>query len=103
MTPAQLYINARGEAVCVDFFDRPLPHTIVAGMSRSGKSFLVNHLIQQVLPLGASVCILDAGRPTTPTTEVYKGEYVAIDLDKPICFNPLRVTWARSTRRSWWL
>ena len=88
VTPAQLYINARGEAVCVDFFDRPLPHTIVAGMSRSGKSFLVNHLIQQVLPLGASVCILDRWASYDTTTEVYKGEYVAIELDKPICFNP---------------
>ena len=87
-TPAQLYANARGEAVCVDFFDRPLPHTIVAGMSRSGKSFLVNHLIQQVLPLGASVCILDRWASYDTTTEVYKGEYVAIDLDRPICFNP---------------
>ena len=87
-TPAQLYSNSRGEAVCVDFFDRPLPHTIVAGMSRSGKSFLVNHLIQQVLPLGASVCILDRWASYDTTTEVYKGEYVAIDLDKPICFNP---------------
>ena len=87
-TPAQLYTNARGEAVCVDFFDRPLPHTIVAGMSRSGKSFLVNHLIQQVLPLGASVCILDRWASYDTTTEVYKGEYVAIELDKPICFNP---------------
>ena len=87
-TPAQLYANARGEAVCVDFFDRPLPHTIVAGMSRSGKSFLVNHLIQQVLPLGASVCILDRWASYDTTTEVYKGEYAAIDLDRPICFNP---------------
>ena len=87
-TPAQLYTNARGEAVCVDFFDRPLPHTIVAGMSRSGKSFLVNHLVQQVLPLGASVCILDRWASYDTTTEVYKGEYVAIELDKPICFNP---------------
>ena len=87
-TPAQLYVNPRGEAVCVDFFDRPLPHTIVAGMSRSGKSFLVNHLIQQVLPLGASVCILDRWASYDTTTEVYKGEYVAIELDKPICFNP---------------
>ena len=87
-TPAQLYTNARGEAVCVDFFDRPLPHTIVAGMSRSGKSFLVNHLIQQVLPLGASVCILDRWASYDTTTEVYKGEYVAVDLKNPICFNP---------------
>ncbi len=87
-TPAQLYCNSRGEAVTCDFFDRPLPHTIVAGMSRSGKSFLVNHLIQQVLPLGASVVILDRWASYDTTCEVYKGEYVAIDLDQPLCFNP---------------
>ena len=87
-TPAQLYTNSRGEAVCVDFFDSALPHTIVAGMSRSGKSFLVNHLIQQVLPLGASVCILDRWASYDTTSEVYKGEYVVIDLDRPLCFNP---------------
>ena len=89
-TPAQLYINPRGEAVCVDFFDRALPHTIVAGMSRSGKSFLVNHLIQQALPLGASVCILDRWASYDTITEVYKGEYVVINLDRPLCFNPFK-------------
>ena len=87
-TPAQLYCNSRGEAVTCDFFDRPLPHTIVAGMSRSGKSFLVNHLIQQVLPLGASICILDRWASYDTTCEVYKGEYVAIEMDRAICFNP---------------
>ena len=87
-TPAQLYVNPRGEAVTCDFFDRPLPHTIVAGMSRSGKSFLVNHLIQQVLPLGASVCILDRWASYDTICEVYKGEYVAIEMDRAICFNP---------------
>ena len=87
-TPAQLYTNSRGEAVTCDFFDRPLPHTIVAGMSRSGKSFLVNHLIQQVLPLDASIVILDRWASYDTTCEVYKGEYVAIDLDRPLCFNP---------------
>ena len=88
-TPAQLYCNARGEAVTCDFFDSALPHTIVAGMSRSGKSFLVNHLIQQVVPLGASVVILDRWASYDTMCEVYKGEYVAIDLDKPLCFNPM--------------
>ena len=87
-TPAQLYTNARGEAVTCDFFDRPLPHTIVAGMSRSGKSFLTAHLLQQVLPLGASVVILDRWASYDTICEVYKGEYVAIDLDRPLCFNP---------------
>ena len=88
-TPVQLYVNRRGEAVTCDLFDATTaPHTIVAGKSRSGKSFLVNHLIQQVLPLGSSVVILDRWASYDTTCEVYKGQYVEIDLDKPICFNP---------------
>ena len=73
-----------------DLFDATTaPHTIVAGKSRSGKSFLVNHLIQQVLPLGASVTILDRWASYDTTCEVYRGENVVIDLDAPVCFNPL--------------
>ena len=88
-TPVQLYINRRGEPVTCDLFDATTAaHTIVAGKSRSGKSFLVNHLIQQVLPLGSSVVILDRWASYDTTCEVYKGEYVEIDLDKPVCFNP---------------
>ena len=88
-TPVQLYVNRRGEAVTCDLLDATTaPHTIVAGKSRSGKSFLVNHLIQQVLPLGASVTILDRWASYDTTCEVYKGENVVIDLDRPICFNP---------------
>ena len=88
-TPVQLYINRRGEPVTCDLFDATTAaHTIVAGKSRSGKSFLVNHLIQQVLPLGSSVVILDRWASYDTTCEVYKGEYVEIDLDRPVCFNP---------------
>ena len=88
-TPAQFYVNRRGEAVTCDLFDASTaPHTIIAGKSRSGKSFLVNHLIQQVLPLGASVVILDRWASYDTTCEVYGGEYVDVDLDSPLCFNP---------------
>ena len=88
-TPVQFYVNRRGEAVTCDFFDATTaPHTIVSGKSRSGKSFLTNHLIQQALPLGRSVVILDRWASYDTTCEVYKGEYVQVDLDEPLCFNP---------------
>ena len=88
-TPAQLYCNRRGEAVTCDLFDSSTTaHTIIAGKSRSGKSFLVNHLIQQVLPLDSSVVILDRWASYDTTCEVFGGEYVDVDLESPICFNP---------------
>ena len=89
-TPALLFCNRRGETVTLDLFDsQTAPHTIIAGKSRSGKSFLVNQLIQQVLPLDASVMILDRWASYDTTCAVYGGEYVDVDLDAPICFNPL--------------
>ena len=59
-TPAMLFLNRRGEAVGFDPFDSATaPHALVMGTSGSGKSFAMAHLVQQVLPLGASVVILD--------------------------------------------
>lgn len=98
-TAAQFYVNRRGEAVTCDFFDSTTTaHTIVAGKSRSGKSFLANHLIKQVLPLGASVVILDRWASYDMTCEVFEGEYVDVDLDAPICFNPFAGDLGRSHR-----
>ena len=88
-TAAQLYLSKRGEPVTFDFFDSEgAPHTIVAGKSRSGKSFFVNHMVQQILPLGAAVVILDRWASYDTLCRVYKGEYVEVDLNKPVCFNP---------------
>ena len=40
-TPAQFYLNRRGEPVFIDFFDSETnPHGIVIGASGAGKSFL---------------------------------------------------------------
>jgi conjugal transfer ATP-binding protein TraC len=88
-TPAALYLNRRGEAVGVDHFDLPTaPHAVVVGASGSGKSFLINHLVQQVLPLGAAVVILDRWASYAELCVLVGGRYVQLDFDRPICFNP---------------
>jgi hypothetical protein len=88
-TPAILYLNRRGETVHFDPFDSPTaPHGVVVGTSGSGKSFLINHLVQQVLPLGAAVVILDRWASYEQLCMVHGGRYIALDYNHPICVNP---------------
>ncbi|MGE3540224.1 MAG: TraC family protein [Candidatus Tectimicrobiota bacterium] len=88
-TPAVLYLSRQGEAVPFDHFDLPTaPHMVVFGASGSGKSFAINHLVQQVLPLGAAVVILDRWASYDTLCAVTGGRYVALDFDTPVCFNP---------------
>jgi conjugal transfer ATP-binding protein TraC len=88
-TPSILYLNRRGEAVGFDPFDSlTAPHMLVTGTSGSGKSFLMAHLVQQVLPLGAQVVILDRLPSYQELCAVCEGHYLAMDVNTPICFNP---------------
>jgi conjugal transfer ATP-binding protein TraC len=88
-TASLLYLNQRGEAVGFDPFDSPTaPHMLVTGTSGSGKSFLMAHLVQQVLPLGAQVVILDRLPSYQELCTAWEGHYVAMDFNAPICFNP---------------
>jgi type IV secretory pathway VirB4 component len=61
---------------------------LVTGTSGSGKSFLMAHLVQQVLPLGAQVVILDRLPSYQELCAVCEGHYLAMDVNTPICFNP---------------
>ena len=61
---------------------------LVTGTSGSGKSFLMAHLVQQVLPLGAQVVILDRLPSYQELCAVWEGQYVAMDFNTPVCFNP---------------
>jgi len=88
-TASVLYLNRRGEAVGFDAFDSPTaPHMLVTGTSGSGKSFTMAHLVQQVVPLGASVVILDRLPSYQELCAAWDGQYIAMDFNAPVCFNP---------------
>jgi type IV secretory pathway VirB4 component len=72
-----------------DHFDSPTaPHAVVVGTSGSGKSFAINHLVCQVLPLGAAVVLLDRWASYDTLCALCGGRYVTLDFDHPVCFNP---------------
>jgi conjugal transfer ATP-binding protein TraC len=88
-TASVLYLNRRGEAVGFDPFDSATnPHMVITGTSGSGKSFTVAHLANQVLPLGASMVILDRLPSYQELCLAWEGQYLAMDFNHPICFNP---------------
>src|SRR5713101_3547282 len=88
-TASILYVNRRGEAVGFDPFDNMTnPHMLVTGMSGGGKSFTMAHLAQQVLPLGASMVILDRLPSYQDLCAAWQGHYVQMDFNTLTCFNP---------------
>ena len=88
-TPAQVYLNRRGEIVFFDFFDNDTaPHSIICGQTGAGKSFWINDMIMQTARLGANFFVLDKGGSYKKICDLNQGQYINIEPNKPICINP---------------
>jgi len=88
-TPAQVYLNRRGELIFVDFFDSETnPHGMIIGASGAGKSFLTNDFIYQNYRIGSHFFVLDKGNSYRKTCDVLGGQYITFDLSKPMTINP---------------
>ena len=88
-TPAQTYLNRRGEPIFLDFFDSSTnPHGIIVGASGAGKSFFTNDFIYQNYRLGAHFFVLDKGNSYRKTCNVLGGKYVSFDMANPLTINP---------------
>ncbi|MBU2257836.1 MAG: TraC family protein, partial [Candidatus Omnitrophica bacterium] len=88
-TPAQVYLNRRGELVNWDFFDSNTnPHAIVIGASGAGKSFFVNDFILQNARLDANFFVLDKGDSYRKLCQILGGQYIRFELNDPVTINP---------------
>ena len=88
-TPAQLYLNRRGESVFWDFFDSNTnPHAIIVGASGAGKSFFVNDFILQNSRLDSHFFVLDKGGSYRKLCDILGGRYIRFDLNDPVTINP---------------
>ena len=88
-TPAQIYLNRRGELVFWDFFDSNTnPHAIIIGASGSGKSFFVNDFILQNARLDAHFFVLDKGDSYRKLCNILGGQYIRFELNNPVTINP---------------
>ncbi|MBI4706874.1 MAG: TraC family protein [Candidatus Omnitrophica bacterium] len=88
-TPAQVYLNRRGELVNWDFFDSNTnPHAIIIGASGAGKSFFVNDFILQNARLDAHFFVLDKGDSYKKLCQILGGQYIRFELNDPVTINP---------------
>jgi len=88
-TPAQVYLNRRGETVFWDFFDSNTnPHAIIIGASGAGKSFFVNDFILQNARLDSHFFVLDKGDSYKKLCQILGGQYVRFELNNPVTINP---------------
>lgn len=88
-TPAQVYLNRRGETVFWDFFDSNTnPHAIVIGASGAGKSFFVNDFILQNARLDSHFFVLDKGDSYRKLCQILGGQYIRFELNEPVTINP---------------
>ena len=61
---------------------------MISGGSGSGKSYLTNLMINQMLKMNPKVFILDIGGSYQKTCEVLAGQYIPLGSDAPISINP---------------
>ncbi len=88
-TPAQMYLNRRGEVVFLDFFDSNInPHGVVIGASGAGKSFFMNDFIVQNARLGGHFFVMDKGDSYKKLNAILKGQYMTFDLNHSVTINP---------------
>jgi energy-coupling factor transporter ATP-binding protein EcfA2 len=99
-SPVALLKNASKGLVAIDLFERtdtPASLAFLSGATGSGKSTLVNLLIEQHLvsdpqtgepPL---LMIFDVGGSYRPMIELLGGKMVDFDPERPVCMNPLQL------------
>ena len=89
-TPEVLLQNRRGELVTFSLFDSDMAaHTVVTGVSGSGKSFFMNYLLASAARRGAHVVVLDKGNSYRNLCEILGGQYVVLDPNRPLRMNPV--------------
>ncbi len=89
------FTDRQGVPLKVDFADLPMKtgrinnrNKFVLGPSGSGKSFLMNNIIEQYLTYNYDVVIVDTGDSYSGTCKYKGGKYIQYTEEKPITMNP---------------
>ncbi|MFC6276959.1 TraC family protein [Psittacicella hinzii] len=88
-SPVVPLISRTGQIMNVDLFASQTNfNCCIAAQSGSGKSFLVNEMVANLLATGAQCWIIDIGRSYKKLAQVYQGEFVEFSVDADININP---------------
>jgi len=89
------FTDRQGVPIKVDPADQPMKtgrinnrNKFVLGPSGSGKSFLMNNIIEQYLTYNYDVVIVDTGDSYSGTCQYKGGRYIQYTEEKPITMNP---------------
>lgn len=92
------FTDRQGVPLKVDLCDLPMEtgrinnrNKFVLGPSGSGKSFLMNNIVEQYLTYNYDVVIVDTGDSYSGTSNYYNGKYIQYKEDDPISMNPFNV------------
>lgn len=87
--PNNLFISKRGQIAGFDFFQTSASKNgYIIARSGAGKSVLLNYMVLNAHTRGDRIFITDIGGSYEPICEELGGQYIEIDLDNPISFNP---------------
>jgi conjugal transfer ATP-binding protein TraC len=87
--PNNLFISKRGQLAGFDFFKTSASKNgYIIARSGAGKSVLLNYMVLNAHTRGDRIFITDIGGSYEPICEELGGQYIEIDLDNPISFNP---------------
>lgn len=93
------FTDRQGVPLKVDLSDLPMDtnrinnrNKFVLGPSGSGKSFLMNNIVEQYLTYNYDVVIVDTGDSYSGTSKYYNGRYVQYKESDPISMNPFNVS-----------
>ncbi len=95
--PHLLFASRRAQLCGVDIFKSDYSkNAFIVAQAGAGKSVLANYIAFQEYCRKNRVFVIDIGESYKKLCEEAKGEYISIDLNHPISFNPfhgLQITW----------
>jgi conjugal transfer ATP-binding protein TraC len=99
--PVLTFTGRRGQLFPVDLFANPAGNynSLVIGAPGSGKSFLVNELIQRTLDQGGRVWVIDIGRSYEKFAKMLGGQYIEFVRSRRLSLNPFSLL--SQLERSW--
>lgn len=93
------FTDRQGVPLKIDPSDLPMKtgrinnrNKFVLGPSGSGKSFLMNNIVEQYLTYNYDVVIVDTGDSYSGTSKYKNGKYIQYTEEKPITMNPFLMT-----------
>ncbi|MES2353144.1 MAG: type IV secretion system protein TraC [Pseudomonadota bacterium] len=89
-TPICILAGKRHELMFIDVFDndRGNANAVIAGASRSGKSFFLNDMAQSYASIDAKVWVIEVGRSFKNNVMNSGGTHIEFDERSDLCLNP---------------